>query len=344
MQILTKEKIKEAIVHCKPRQIAVAYIGIDWRAFIPDTSDLEAVIVSPTLGSNPKAILTLEKAIGWNKLLFINELHAKIYLGQESAVVGSANLTKNGLSGQSLIELCVKINSETDVRKIGNILDDLKKRAQDQYPTTETKKARIKELERIWNAAFVNEIFPPPPPPPGEQDQFADFELLAEDHFYVVWYQPADCEYSDEVKALEKSVMVDDIHFAQPDKVEKNKWVLVWQITNSLKPHKSIHPHWLYIHDIFEGGIVEEGYEYPKCAIQRSDMRIPSPPFEITKELESAFKNAVIENGIAEYLIQDDREVFSLEHSLKGIPTLLSKMKQYMANNANSADAKNRRG
>ena len=340
MRILTENEIQRSITKCNPYQIAVAYIGIDWCAFIPDTNHLEAVIVSPTIGTNPKAILRLAKAIGWDNLFFLNELHAKIYLGQDSAVVGSANLTHNGLSGQSLIELCVEISSETGVRRIETILNDLKRRAHDQYPTTETKKERIKELEKIWAAAIANRILPKKP---GEQNQFIDFEVLAKDHFYVLWYQPVGCEYSEDVKALQ-SVMVDDIHFAQSDNVEKNKWVLVWRITNSSKPHKSSKPHWLYIHDIFEDGIIDEGYEYPKCAIQRSDMEIPSPPFEITNEVENAFKKVVIENDISKHLIQDDREVFSLERSLKGIPTLVDRMKQDMANKANAADAKKRRG
>jgi hypothetical protein len=70
---LTKEKIRQAIDRCKPIQIAVAYIGIDWRDFILDTSNIEAVIVSPTLGTNPKAILSLAKEIGWDKILLMNE-------------------------------------------------------------------------------------------------------------------------------------------------------------------------------------------------------------------------------------------------------------------------------
>ena len=197
MQILTNAKIQQAIVRCKPHHIAVAYIGINWSDFIADTNNLETVIISPTLGTNPKAISVLIKAIGWDKVLFLNELHAKIYLGQESAIVGSANLTQNGLSGQSLIELSVEINSEKGLRKIGNIVDDLKKRAQDQYPTTEAKKVQIKELERTWNAAIANRILPKKP---VDQNCFADFEFLTKDHFYVVWYQPGDCKYSDAVK------------------------------------------------------------------------------------------------------------------------------------------------
>ena len=340
MKILAKERIRQAIARCIPTQIAVAYIGIDWRDFIPDSTVLKNVIVSPTLGTNPKAILSLTKEIGWNKIFFLNELHAKIFLGHKSAVVGSANLTQNGLSGQALIELCVEINSDTGLQKITNIINDLKKRAENQYPTTESKKKQIKELERTWNTAIANRVIPKKHQKPNH---FEDFEFLTEDHFYVLWYQPCDCEYSYDVKAVE-SVMVYDIHFAKSDKVKNDKWALVWRITNKSKPHKSFSPRWLYIHDLFEEGIVDEGYEYPKVAIQRSDKEIPPPPFEITKEVESAFKSTVIQKDIAKYLIQDDKEVFSLKYSLKGIPILITKMKDYMANKTNAADAKKRRG
>lgn len=330
MKILAKEKIRQAIARSKPFQIAVAYIGIDWTDFIPDSSVLKDVIVSPTLGTNPKAILSLAKEIGWDKVFFLNELHAKIFLGHESAVVGSANLTQNGLSGQALIELCVEINSETGLQKIASIINDLKKRAKDQYQTTESKKMQIVELERTWNAAIANRVFPKMQ---QEQNHFKEFEFLKENHFYVIWYKPCDCEYSEDVKAIER-VMVNDIHFAQIDEVDIDKWVLIWRITNSSKPHKTEHPRWMYIHDLYGKGIVDEGYEYPMVAVQRNDRVVPSPPpFEITKEVESAFKATVIKEEIAKYLIQDDREIFSLKYSLKGIPILIKQMKKYMSNN-----------
>jgi hypothetical protein len=126
--------------------------------------------------------------------------------------------------------------------------------------------------------------------------------------------------------------MVDDIHFASSDKVEKNKWALVWRITDSSKPHKTAKPHWLYIHEIFENGVIDEGYEYPKCAIQRKDLDIPTYPFEITDIVSVAFKNEIQKKDVAKYLIQHNRDVFSLGHSLKGLGLLISKMKENLAN------------
>jgi hypothetical protein len=198
----------------------------------------------------------------------------------------------------------------------------------------------LNELRKCWGAAIANRIVK------GEsrkERHFVDFEPLGNDHFYVIWYQPMDCEYSEDVKAIQ-SLMVDDIHFAISDKPEKNKWALVWLITDTSKPDGRARPHWLYIHEIFEDGVIDEGYEYPKCAIQRKDLEVPPPPFDLTGDVVAAFKAALREESIAKYLIQDRKDVFSLAYSQKGVLPLVAKMKEYMANKANSADAKNRRG
>ena len=191
-----------------------------------------------------------------------------------------------------------------------------------------------------WGAAIANQIVRS-----GKRNtqSFSDFEPLGEDHFYVIWFQPTDCEYSDDVKAVQ-SLMVDDIHFASADKVEKNKWVLVWRITGSDAPHRTAKPYWLFIHEVFENGIIDEGYEYPKCAIQRRDLEVPPPPFAITSDIAASFKKAIQEKEIAKHLIQSSRDVFSLSYSLKGMPLLISKMKEYMPKKANAADGKRRRG
>lgn len=340
MKILVDDEIQRAVLGCKPSKIAVAYIGADWKTFIPDLSCLESIIVSPTFGSNPWAITDLVKQIGWEKIHFLDELHAKTYVGKKSAVIGSANLTRNGLGAEGLVELCVEVNAEESLRKVNKTFGDLKKRAQEQYPTKESKKKRLSELEKSWGAAIANRIVK------GEsrkERHFVDFEPLVNDHFYVLWYQPTDCEYSEDVKAIQ-SLMVDDIHFAISDKPEKNKWALMWRITDTSKPHGRARPHWLYIHEIFEDGVIDEGYEYPQCAIQRKDLEVPPPPFDLTGDVVTAFKAAVREESIAKYLIQDREDVFSLAYSQKGVLPLIGKMKEYMANKANSADAKNRRG
>lgn len=206
VKVLLEDEIRKAIKRCKPAKIAVAYIGDDWNRYIPDVNGLEAIIVSPTFGSNPRAIIDLAKKIGWDKVYFLDELHAKIYVGPGAAVIGSANLTCNGLSGEGLIELCVEVNARETLNKLDTAFERLKECALRQYPTTDLKKARLIKLEKAWGTAIANRIIKNPN---GKSTAFIDFEPLGEDHFYVLWYQPDVFKYSKDLEAI-KPLIVDD--------------------------------------------------------------------------------------------------------------------------------------
>lgn len=327
MKILVDTEIQKAVLNCKPSKIAVAYIGTDWQTYIPNPSRLNSIIVSPTFGSNPWAINDLATKIGWDRIFFLDELHAKTYIGKGSAVIGSANLTHNGLGTEGLVELCVEIHSEKNLQEVGAFFEVLKKKAQKQYPTQDAKKKQIKELEKNWGAAIANRIVKDG----GKMERsFMDFEPLGDDHFYVLWFQSVECDYSDDVKAVE-SLVENDIHFAKNDMPGKNKWALLWQLTNSSAPHKKTKPYWLYIHDVFENGVIDEGYEYPKLAIQRKDLEIPQPPFDLTDDVIAAFKYAIQQKIISKYLIQEG--TFNLAYSHKGMPLLIKKMKDFLERN-----------
>lgn len=332
MRILVENEIQRAITACKPSKIAVAYIGCDWNLYIPDTNRLEEIIISPTFGSNPRAISDIANKIGWDKVLFLDKLHAKTYIGKKEAVIGSANLTRNGLSGENLFEVCVVFNDENNLNKIINTFENLKKIAKEQYPTRESKFARLKELDKTWGSAISNKIVKTNA---RDKQSLHDFYLFGQDHFYVLWYQPAVCKHSDELGSIE-SLIKYEIHLAADDKPEKNKWAITWRITDQNTPHKTANLHWMYIHDIFENGVVDANYDYPKCAIQRKDMETPTPPFELTDAVVAAFKKAVQDKNISKYLIQDRNKVFNLSYSLKGIPLLINEMKDLLPNNQNS--------
>lgn len=77
MKILVEGEIKKSIKRCNPSKIAVAYIGSDWNMFVQNIDHLSTVIVSPTIGSNPRAIMDIARKIGWENVHFLDELHAK---------------------------------------------------------------------------------------------------------------------------------------------------------------------------------------------------------------------------------------------------------------------------
>ena len=327
MNILFKDEIKKSIMNCKPSKIAVAYIGEDWKRFIEKGYDqIETIIISPTFGTNPRAVSDLAKHIGWDKIHFLNELHAKIFIGSNSAIIGSANLTNNGLSGNRLIELCAEIKEKDDLDKIDDVFENLLQMAKKQYPTMEKKKEQLKQLCRNWRAAISNRITSDSS---SETVDFIDFDMENPDDFYVLWYQPDNVDYSDDIKAME-SIIKDIVHFSSSDKPEENAWMLLWRITDNNKPDMRSGLCWRYIHEVIEMGVIDSECDYPKCAIQKINKPIPTPPFEITKEVDEAFKEAINDKEIAKYLIQNDKEKFSLEYSFKGAPLLINKMKEIL--------------
>lgn len=114
MRLIHGTDIKSTIRDISPTSIAVAYVGIDWASYVsPDR--IKEIILSPTLGSNPYAIVNMAKYIGWENIYFLDNLHAKIYLSASQAAVGSFNLTANGLSAQGLEEAGFFIEEKEEI-------------------------------------------------------------------------------------------------------------------------------------------------------------------------------------------------------------------------------------
>ncbi len=325
MRILTEAQCATAIRKCKPKKVAVAFLGADWKKFIPDTDILEYVVVSPEFGTNPKAVRQLAAKIGWERVHLLDGLHAKAYLGDQGAVVGSANLTRNGLAGNRLIELCVSVRSEGKLSELERLLDTWRAQAERQYPTKSTKIAKMEELDVLWSEAFIHGISAPP----SQGTLLKDFSLTADDQFYVCWYQyTEEVDKSEEAK-MYSSLTCDEMHFAKDDAVERGKWVLAWKAKGDLYPYAVVRPYWFFIHEVFEDGIIEKGYEYPQLAIQRTDWGVPPEPFELTDEVIAAFKGAMHVPKFRKYFVQDDEDdIFRIGKSHKGLPALVEYMKE----------------
>lgn len=332
MKILSGEKISQAIARCNPEKIAVAYLGIDWAEFVKNTSIIKEIILSPTVGTNPFAVKKLAREIGWDKVLFLKELHAKLYIGKDSSILGSANLTKNALSGDRLTELCVEVNNAKKIQELNLFFDEIKSRAEQCYPTKESKMECLAKLEETWGAAISNKIF-------GDNKllrdadhdvDFRDFELLSKDHFYVFSVKRVNVKYSKELEEIRTKIRT-DIHLLSEDEVSKNKWFLTWQETKSGTPHKTAPLEWIYAHEIYENGVIEEDYEFPKCVVERNDLPTPPPPFRIDKDVSAVFKKIIQEKGVKKFFISDDVKPVKLEKGFEGTPLLISRMREELA-------------
>lgn len=159
----------------------------------------------------------------------------------------------------------------------------------------------------------------------AQKMNFLDFELLSDKQFYISWYENAEVQYSAEIEAIDNC---DDLlGFAAEDELEKDKFVLTWQITKAFRPAKTTKPAWLYIHEIVKNGSLEKDGEYPQIAIQltKDQKKIPPFPFEFSDDLETAFRIAVIEPDIAQHLIQKNKK-YILSNSTAGVPKLIKRM------------------
>ncbi|MFH2122745.1 MAG: phospholipase D family protein [Pseudomonadota bacterium] len=298
--LLKTNTIGSAVTMCEPIMIAVAYVGIDWGNFI-DASKVEKIIVSPTIGSNPYAIEELVKLISWDKIFFLDSLHAKIYIGKENAILGSSNLSRNGLSIAGLEEAAVQINDKSIIIELTKYFGELESLAVAQYPEIENKKKKLLALKRDWAKAVRGSVIKENTQASMSLQQFSP---LSNDDFYIAWYHPFDnYDYTDQANSI-KYFIEDEMHLAEDDEVEKGKWILSWRLTSKNRPHKKVKPSWIFIDELISNGVSsEEAYDYTKLAIMRNDKPKTPPPFEINNEVAKAFNDTICKDKFGPYFI-----------------------------------------
>jgi hypothetical protein len=319
MKILSGNAIKEAIKKCAPTHIAVAYVGSDWECFI-NPSSLKEIIVSPTIGSNPDAIRDLANKIGWNKIFFLDELHAKIFLGKERSIIGSANLTSNGLSGVKLEEICIEINNSSVQDKLLTEFNRLKEKSDKDE---KSKQQKLAILEEKWRRAISSSSIPND----SRKKDFMEYDFDYSDKFYVCCHYGLNVEYNDNSMAIKNSIK-DYTEIRNKDKIDEGKFVLLWRITQDNKPDNRQKLSWLYVHMHIKNGTKSKNY--PQLILQRNDMTSPDEPFELTNKVQNAFKKAIVEDKIAKYLIQEGKEIFNSNYAVKGVPNLIKRMKEIL--------------
>ncbi len=190
MRYLCGSNLGPEIEKLEPTHIQVAYIGMDWKQFI-NHKKIEKIIVSPGYPTNPYALDDLISRVGRSKVRALDNLHAKVYLRIDGscgkAIVGSPNLTANGLGGYGLYEAAVEfdfiVGSENeDGIHILDQFDDVWNNSE------ELSKYKVEELKDQYRAMQARKA--------SNLDCDDDFPLL-------VWFQGADWETSDD--AVESS-------------------------------------------------------------------------------------------------------------------------------------------
>ncbi len=327
MRILIGNQIQKAIIQCSPTKIAVAYIGRDWCRFVKNASKLKSVIVSPTLGTNPEAVFELANKIGWKKIFFLNELHAKIYLGQSTAVFGSANLTNNGLSGEKLIELCMEIENSTIHKEFEKIFEDFKRKAQEQYPTESSKIERLRLLKIMCYKAQMNHLAKDKSVP-----KLSDFRFNNNlDRIHIAWYprtkhvnlntENINAAFPETRRKSLEDYYFDIVCCLEEDDVRDGDWILCWKCKDNGLPTKNGHITWLRVHHVVPQGVCDEE-PYTKLVGQIKEKAPGTPPFELTKGTKNLIR-AALESGEFPELIDSDGSDWKLKPADNVTPRFL---------------------
>ena len=324
MRLVHGTIIKEELRQVAPERIAVAYIGLDWQSFV-DVSTLNEIIVAPTAGSSADAIAELVRKLGWDRVHFLRELHAKIYIGQTSAAVGSFNLTANGLSGHALSEAGYIVETSAALDELRTLYDSLKEQATRQFGTQAGKETQLSALrtlnEKMRNAGA--DI-----PQSGAGRSLAEYEPVTDTDFYCTYYGTEELEF--DVAALRKhepekfsspdadphALTAMHVSFLDKDDVHPGRWMLLWQAGEDDDVPKSLQVDWMYVNAVIPKGAIDKINKYTKVALQwKKSPGKGAPPFAIGKPEKAALRKVLASGDFPEFLPPADGKQWKLERT-----------------------------
>jgi len=315
MKLISGASIRKALQQITPTHVAVAYTGIDWSTYI-NQHKLQEIILSPTLGTNPHAVIQIVDRLEWENVHFLDHLHSKIYLGAEQAAVGSFNLSANGMSEEGLEEVGVVVKDQQILLELRTLFDRYKKAATESYPTTAAKKARLAQLREVWDRGIATKVIRND----SRLNDLTTYEPTAADEIYIscAW---GNLTYNEEVVSL--STIEDSLSFLEEDDVQPDRWILYWYANKDGYPHRTRAPKWMHIDEIVPGGAIDT--QYTKLANKRTDRMTPHPPFELTDDIANALRAVLQSDLFPEFL--GNRERWSLNDTLSRLPEFLDALR-----------------
>lgn len=312
MKFIHGDAISEAIQACRPQRIAVAYLGGEWSRYLTSPELLEAIVISPKIGTNPGAVMQLVDRLerdgqsGWERVHFLDELHAKLYLGNEECVVGSANLTGNGLHGDRLMEAAVVTSDVSVLTSAGEFFEDILSRAMRRYPDEESKRQRW--LQLVTEEAMSGSAIPPKQP----RSILDLIDPLPE--FHVCWYTTEGPEMTKEAVESVNVRIEHQLHIRPEDRIEVGQWVLTWQLTSKNRMHRGVRPSWMRVDHVRHDAVDlsdDPEYCYTTVALQAARSKaqwqdlLVTAPFDITPAVAAAMARVLEEDHeIREGLVQ----------------------------------------
>ena len=332
MRLISTKEVKSTIASIDPVQVAVAYVGQDWKNLL-GSDRLSEIVVSPTLGSNPESILEIVEAIGWDRVHFLTRLHSKIYLGENAAAFGSFNLSRNGILAQGLEEFGAYTDVPEHLSMLKSEFDRLKARAIEEFPTELQKREALQQLRTDRTLAARKGILPAD----ARTGDITGYFNLTDHDFYVVWYvrdqpnfnEPVIAEFAPDISltSLENG-KANYTTVLESDPIEEGQWVLCWQARTDGLPNRNSAPYWLYADHVIPNGVT--GDNYTKLVIENPGSRPKEfAPFSIS---ETAERRAVYETLSSDEFMslrRQGKELWGLSNSKECLSSFVKALKTH---------------
>lgn len=305
------KSIRRALMEVRAKKIAVAYVGEAWKQFLP-AGCLQEIVLSPTFGSNPKAIEALMKELGPKNVHFLDNLHAKFYIGDRQAVVGSNNLSANGFSDNGLRETAVLLQNENVRTGLLHTFDGYKIAAKAAYPTHAAKLLQLRKLKRQWDIGCWHGLAGGV----GKSPPLSDYHSGL-DRIHIAWYGAENMEFDQKeihaaIPASSNSSLdeffEDTLAFLEEDDVQVGDWILQWRCKNNGMPVSNGRVDWMQVHYVVPHGFKDERDGYTKLVAEANPdvLRRSAPPFRLGKPMEGLIRDLLASQRFPELLSLDD--------------------------------------
>lgn len=280
--------MRKTLRFIRPTRIAVAYVGADWRDLLGASSRLREIVLAPIPGTNPIAVAAIAKKIGWENVHFLDQLHAKLYLGSNEGMFGSANLSANAFSdgATQLYELMASTSDHSPLADLSREFEAYVGLAKDAYRDTPAKKARLKALAtaqpEIQAARAKMDRRPPAP-------TLADF-MVGSRAIHIEWFDgltgrggdPDDTDWMNLAIGRRKR------------EVRVGNWLLEWRCTPTGRMGKDFSLDWMRI-DAVRPDRGEDDVYVDQVA-ERVRPQAYAVPFRLDARVKKVFRELIMES------------------------------------------------
>lgn len=318
--ITDPEELCQALRDIKPYRIAVAYVGSqDTLQGVIDWSKVQCLTVQPAACTSADAIEAIRESMPKKgRLLFHDTLHAKVYLGESDALVGSANLSRNGIGGDT-VEACCRVTDPKELSRIATFLDGVEAEAAKRFPPggddwnlcLQRLGEEPEDLCSLvgFDVGMRN----------AQAPSFLEYCSRGGQPFVVEWWEEDEELTRDAEKRFEsRSHSISNSLALKESLPEEMKWILCWRCKKDGTPRAKIELEFMHVDRQERKPIYKRQTDiYPWSVVElRPLARGARQPFRIDDAFTAAFRAVVTGDGLGRFFRpkgSDDRDWNGLE-------------------------------